>query len=135
MGAHEVVDPRQEPAVEAWRRIDGRRPLVIFEAVGVPGMLDQAMADAPSKGRVMVVGVCMEADRVRPMLGVAKELTIQFAFGYDPMEFADTLRRIAEGEIDVDPLVTGTVPIAGVPQAFEDLAQPDAHAKILVTAP
>ena len=70
------------------------------------------MADAPARGRVMVVGVCMEADRVRPMLGVAKELTIQFSFGYDPMEFADTLRRIAEGEFDVEPLITGTVPIA-----------------------
>lgn len=133
MGAHEVVDPRDEPAMHAWRRVDGRRPVVLFEAVGVPGMLDQAMADAPPRGRIMVVGVCMETDHVRPMLGVAKELTLDFSFGYDPMEFAETLRRIAEGEIDVDPLITGTVPIEGVPQAFDDLAQPDAHAKILVT--
>jgi threonine dehydrogenase-like Zn-dependent dehydrogenase len=134
MGAHEVVDPRDEPAIEAWRRVDGRRPLVVFEAVGVPGMIDQAMSDAPPKGRIMVVGVCMERDHLRPMLGVAKELTLEFSFGYDPVEFAETLRRIAEGDIDVDPLITSTVPIDGVPQAFDDLARPDAHAKILVTA-
>jgi threonine dehydrogenase-like Zn-dependent dehydrogenase len=133
MGAHEVVDPREEPAVDAWRRVDGRRPLVLFEAVGVPGMIDQAMRDAPPKSRIMVVGVCMESDHLQPMIGVAKELSIEFSFGYDPVEFAETLRRIAEGEIDVDPLITGTVPIEGVPQAFEDLAHPDEHAKILVT--
>ena len=132
MGAHEVVDPRDEPAIEAWRRIDGVKPVVIFEAVGVPGMLDRAMRDAPRGGRVLVVGACMERDEVRPLIGVGKELVISFALGYDPFEFASTLRAIAEGEVDVAPMITGHVGIAGVPQAFEDLAKPDAHCKILV---
>ena len=47
MGAHEVVDPAVERPMDAWRRVDGVRPLVIFEAVGVPGMIDQAMVMAP----------------------------------------------------------------------------------------
>jgi 2-desacetyl-2-hydroxyethyl bacteriochlorophyllide A dehydrogenase len=132
VGAHEVVDPREEPAIEAWRRVDGRRPLVIFEAVGVPGVIDQAMRDAPRQAEIMVVGVCMEPDRVQPFVGISKELTVRFALGYDPMEFASTLQSIAEGRIDVDPLITGTVGVDGVPQAFEDLANPDAHAKIVV---
>jgi threonine dehydrogenase-like Zn-dependent dehydrogenase len=79
-----------------------------------------------------VVGVCMQPDTIRPMIAVTKELSFQFVLGYDPMEFAESLRRIAEGEVDVDPLITGTVGIDGVPQAFRDLADPDAHAKILV---
>src|SRR5205085_8003552 len=62
MGAHEVVDPDEEPAVAAWRRIDGRRPVGIFEAVGVPGVIDRAMRDAPRQAEIMVVGVCMEPD-------------------------------------------------------------------------
>jgi threonine dehydrogenase-like Zn-dependent dehydrogenase len=66
------------------------------------------------------------------MLGIGRELSIQFALGYDPVEFASTLRAIAEGTLDVAPLVTGSVGIDGVPQAFRDLANPDAHAKILV---
>ncbi len=132
MGAHVVVDPRDEPAIEAWRRSAGSTRAVIFEAVGVPGLIDQAMRDAPRATQIVVVGVCMEADTVRPMLGVVKELNVQFVFGYDPMEFGETLRRIAEGEIDVAPMITGRVPIDGVPQAFRDLADPDAHAKILV---
>ena len=52
--------------------------------------------------------------RSSPMRGIARELTIGFALGYDPMEFADTLRRIAEGELDVAPLITGSVGVDGV---------------------
>ena len=132
LGAHEVVDPRDEPAIEAWRRVDGTKPLVIYEAVGVPGMLHQAMRDAPRGGRVLVVGACMEQDTVRPLIGVGKELEIRFALGYDPFEFGATLRAIAEGEIDAAPMITGKVGIDGVPQAFADLANPDEHCKILV---
>ena len=133
MGATEVVDPADEAVVDAWRRVDGSRPLVVFEAVGVPGLLDAAMAAAPKGARILVVGVCMEPDAIRPMLGIAKELDIAFALGYSYEEFAGTLRSIAEGELDVAPLITGRVTIDGVPGAFADLAVPEAHCKILVT--
>ncbi len=132
LGAHEVVDPSEDTAIEAWRRADGRSPLVIFEAVGVPGMLDAAMRMAPRATRIVVVGVCMEADTIRPMHGIVRELNIQFVLAYDPMEFSDTLRAIAEGELDVAAMITGSVDIAGIPGAFTELGNPDAHAKILV---
>jgi threonine dehydrogenase-like Zn-dependent dehydrogenase len=132
LGAHVVVDPGVRPAIEAWREVAGARPAVIFECVGVPGLLDQVMRAAPRGARIVVAGVCMEDDRIRPMLGINKELAIQFVLGYLPDEFADTLRDIAEGRIPVEPLVTGRVGIDGVAGAFETLARPDAHAKILV---
>ena len=77
LGAHEVVDPRVEPAVDAWRRVDARhanRNLVIYEAVGVPGMIDAAIASAPRNARILVVGVCMQPDTIRPMLAIGREL-------------------------------------------------------------
>lgn len=132
LGAHEVCDPAAEPGIEAWRRIDGRRPLVIFEAVGNPGMIGGAMRDAPRLARLVVVGVCMEADTIQPFFGIAKELAVQFAFAYEPGEFSDALRAISEGEVDVTPLITGVVTLDGVPAAFEELGRPDQHAKILV---
>jgi threonine dehydrogenase-like Zn-dependent dehydrogenase len=132
MGAHEAVDPATEPAIDAWRRLGSKSPMVVFEAVGVPGMLDAAMSDAPRGAQVLVVGVCMQPDTVRPMLAIGKELNLQFVLGYDPLEFAETLRRISEGELEVDPLITGSVTIDGIPGAFADLGHPDAHAKILV---
>ncbi|MFI5366243.1 MAG: zinc-binding dehydrogenase [Candidatus Binatia bacterium] len=132
MGAHVVVDPAERPTVEAWREVAGMRPAVIFECVGVPGLLRQAMRDAPIGGRVVVAGVCMEDDVIKPMVGINKELSVQFVLGYTPDEFAQTLQEIAAGRIDVAPLVTGKVGVEGVAGAFDALAKPDAHAKILV---
>ena len=132
MGAHVVVDPARQRAIDAWQAAAGARPAVVFECVGVPGLLDQIMRDAPREARIVVAGVCMEDDRIRPMLGINKELSVQFVLGYTPVEFADTLTDIAEGRIAVAPLVTGRVGVAGVAGAFADLARPEAHAKILV---
>jgi threonine dehydrogenase-like Zn-dependent dehydrogenase len=132
LGADVVVDPRLTPAIEAWRRADGTRTPVIFEAVGVPGMIDQAMRIAPKDARILVVGACMQEDRFHPMLGIGRELSLQFAFGYDPGEFAAALMSIADGKVDLAPWLTATVGIDGIPKAFDDLADPEEHAKIMV---
>lgn len=132
MGAHVVVDAREKSGIQAWRDAPGGGPAVIFECVGVPGMLRQIMKEAPSGARIVVAGVCMEDDQIKPMVGINKELNLQFVLGYTPGEFAQTLQSIAEGQIDVSPMITGRVGVDGVAQAFEDLGSPDAHAKILV---
>jgi len=132
MGAHVVVDPARERAIDAWQNAAGARPAVFFECVGVPGLIDRIMREAPRETRVVVAGVCMEDDRIRPMVGINKELSVQFVLGYTPMEFAETLGDIAEGRIPVAPLVTGRVGVDGVADAFAALARPDEHAKILV---
>jgi threonine dehydrogenase-like Zn-dependent dehydrogenase len=132
MGATSTIDPREEPPLKAWEREAGVRTPVIFEAVGVKGMLDEIIIWAPRNTRVVVAGVCMEPDTIRPLIAVGKEIALQFVLGYDPMEFRQTLDSIASGEIDVGPLITGEIGIAGVPQAFEDLGDPETHAKVLV---
>ncbi|HEU4439035.1 MAG TPA: zinc-binding dehydrogenase [Methylomirabilota bacterium] len=150
MGADVVVDPAERAPWSSWREtavwrdasrapvlppwIAGPavRPAVVFECVGVPGVLDQIMAAAPRGTRIVVVGVCMEPDTIYPMLGISKELNLQFVLGYTPDEFAATLGHIAEGRISTTPLITGRVGVEGVASAFEALASPDRHAKILV---
>jgi 2-desacetyl-2-hydroxyethyl bacteriochlorophyllide A dehydrogenase len=132
MGAHAVVDPAERPAIDAYRELADLRPTVLFECVGVPGVLDQIMRQAPLGSRIVVAGVCMERDAIHPMVGINKELNIQFVFAYQPQEFAATLQALADGQIRVEPLITGRVGVDGVAQAFRDLGRPDAHAKILV---
>jgi threonine dehydrogenase-like Zn-dependent dehydrogenase len=132
MGAHEIVDPTVEPAFDAWARAGGSRPLVVFEAIGVPGILDEVLRVAPAQSRVVIVGVCMQPDAITPFYGIAKELNLQFVLGYDPAEFEASLRSIAEGEIDVTVMITGEVGLDAVPEAFAQLAHPDEHCKILV---
>ncbi len=133
MGAHEAVDPDGEPAIDAWGRVGGGREPVIFEAVGVTGMIDQAMRMAPRSGRIVVAGVCMESDMILPIVGIGKELTVRFALGYTPEEFSATLDSIAAGQIDVAKLITAEVGLNDVSKAFEMLAQPDKHVKVIVT--
>jgi threonine dehydrogenase-like Zn-dependent dehydrogenase len=118
--------------LDAWQRVDGRRSIVVFDAIGVPGTLSLAIKLAPPMARVCIVGSCMEVDTFRPLVPQAKQLTIVYSFGYDPFEFADTLRAIAEGEIDVAPMITGTCGVDGVPAAFDALGRPEEHVKVLV---
>jgi threonine dehydrogenase-like Zn-dependent dehydrogenase len=118
--------------MDAWREAADLRPAVFFECVGVTGMLLDLMRKAPRGARIVVAGVCMDDDTIRPLLGINKELSLQFVLGYTPGEFMDTLAALADGRIDVAPLVTGRVGVEGVAQAFRDLANPDEHAKILV---
>jgi threonine dehydrogenase-like Zn-dependent dehydrogenase len=132
MGASVAVDPAAEEPMQAWASADGRRVPVVFDAIGVPGTLEAAIGAAPPMGRVCIVGSCMQTDSLRPLVAQAKQLTIVFSFAYDPFEFGDTLRAIAEGEIDVTPLITGTCGVDGVPAAFAALGNPEEHVKILV---
>jgi len=105
---------------------------VVFECVGVPGMIEHVIANAPLLSRVVVVGVCMGEDSFRPSMAINKEIDLRFAFAYDPSEFHQTLQWIASGKVDVRPLVTGTVGLDGVAGAFDDLGDAERHAKILI---
>ncbi|HUG36293.1 MAG TPA: hypothetical protein VML54_05050, partial [Candidatus Limnocylindrales bacterium] len=125
-------DQSRAPELPPWIAGPALRPAVVFECVGVPGVIDQIMAAAPRNTRIVVVGVCMEADTIHPMLGIGKELNVQFVLGYTAEEFAATLLHIATGAIVAAPLITGKVGVEGVAQAFDDLGSPERQAKILV---
>ncbi len=127
MGAHQTLDPAQGSP------FDTVKPAVVFEAVGVPGIIDDVLLRARPGTRLVVAGVCMQADTVHPFFAIAKEVNVQFVLAYTPEEFADSLRALAEGDIDVSPVITGEVGLDGVGAAFDDLADPERHCKILVT--
>ena len=108
-----------------------KRP-VIFECVGVPGIIEQIITAAPMDSRVVVAGVCMQLDHFRPAMAINKEIDLRFVVGYGPLEFRDTLHLLADGKVDVSPLVTGIVGLDGVDAAFAALANPEIHAKIVI---
>ena len=61
-----------------------------------------------------------------------KQLNLQFVLGYTGEEFAASLAHLAEGRIDVTPLITGHVGLGGVKSAFVELASPEQHAMVMV---
>jgi threonine dehydrogenase-like Zn-dependent dehydrogenase len=127
MGAHQTLDAAQGSP------FDSVKPAVVFEAVGVPGVIDDVLLRARSGTRLVVAGVCMQPDTVHPFFAIAKEINVQFVLAYTPEEFTDSLHALAEGAIDVTPLITGEVGLDGVGAAFDSLADPERHCKILVT--
>lgn len=148
MGADIVVDPRSESPHEQWARFDaptsvaehgmakltGRslRKAVVFECVGVPGVLHSLMESVPPETQIVVLGACMEMDRIEPLLGVNKQLNLKFASFYSPQEFSSSLQRIAEGIVDVSPLITSKVGRSDVAAAFDALRDPERQTKIIV---
>ncbi|MFI5657936.1 zinc-binding dehydrogenase [Streptomyces sp. NPDC051684] len=150
LGADIVVDPRETSPYDSWHEVAavddparyGRqtalfpelpyRPSVVFECVGVPGVIQQVLAGAPACSRVVVAGLCMAEDRFLPTFGVLKEIDLVFSLYYTVEEFAQTLGHLAAGELHVEPLITGRVGLDGVADACKGLADPEKDAKVLI---
>lgn len=124
LGADLVLDPRADDVATAVAAAAGGAPPVVFECVGLEGTLQEAMGLAARRGRVVVVGVCMVEDRIRPLLGINKHLTLQFVLGYTQPEFAEALAAIGDGGVDPSPIVTRTVTLDELPAAFAALSDP-----------
>ncbi len=124
LGADLVVNPGEQNLPEAHVAATGKAAPVVFECVGVEGTLRQAMELVDRGGRVSVVGVCMKEDRIYPMVGINKQLTLKFVLGYTPAEYAEALTALGDGTVDTSPMVTRTVTLEELPAAFEALADP-----------
>jgi len=120
-----------------WRAADALgatkpKAPVVFECVGVPGVIDSIITSAPLSSRVVVAGVCMTPDAIRPVMAINKEVDLRFVVGYTPLEFRDTLHMLADGKVKAAPIVTGLVGLDGVDAAFDALGDPETQAKILI---
>ncbi|HEY0300487.1 MAG TPA: zinc-binding dehydrogenase [Rhizomicrobium sp.] len=130
-GATDAIDPAQ-PLTPQVQKIAGKAPDIIFDCVGAPGLLMNVMAEAPRGGRIVVAGVCQQPDTIMPLIGVVKELEIQFVLGYRPADFDYVIAMIASDRVDVAPMVTDIVDLDGLPAAFEALRKPVHQCKVLL---
>jgi threonine dehydrogenase-like Zn-dependent dehydrogenase len=149
LGADVVVDPRVTSPYGSWReaaattdpaRLGRRtpmfpetfRPSVVFECVGVPGIIQQVLAGAAGCSKVVVAGLCMEQDTFTPTFAILKEIDLIFSFAASPDEYAEVLGHLASGALQVEPLITSYVGLRDVPDAFARLSDPEGDAKIIV---
>jgi 2-desacetyl-2-hydroxyethyl bacteriochlorophyllide A dehydrogenase len=150
LGAEILVDPKTDSPFEALMAaavtddparmsapspILGQlpfRPTVAFECVGAPGLIQQIIAGVPGGARIVIAGINMQSDSFEPSYGVLKELDIRFSLYYSPEQFAEAFAHLAAGDLDVAPLLTGTVGLEGVADAFDRLGSDPHDAKILL---
>ena len=130
-GATDAVDPSKAvmPQVEA---IAGRGPDIIFECVGAPGLINEVMMMAPRNCKIVIAGVCQQMDMIMPLVGIVKELNLQFVLGYRPPDFDYVIEMIAKDRIDVDHMITDVVNLDELPAAFEALRKPVHQCKVML---
>ena len=132
LGATAVVDPQKDEPGFVAQQISDAGPQVVFECVGVSGLIQNAMAIAPLRAQIVVLGVCMGTDEIFPITGILKELEIDFVVGYSRSEFKETLDALASGRIDPRPMITDVIDVGRVPAMFTALATPNTQCKVLI---
>jgi len=113
-------------------RAAGGPPEVVFECVGVPGMIAEAIEYGQYGGEIMVVGFCARPDTLVPAAAMMKELTVRFVVAYDKADFDMIGGLLAMDKLDVSHMCTGTVGFQDFSAAFESLRTPNAHCKIML---
>jgi len=130
-GATDAIDPAQ-PLTPQIEKMAGKGPDIIFECVGAPGLINAAMMDAPRGCRIVIAGVCQHPDTIMPLMGIMKELELQFVLGYRPADFDYVISMIASDRVDVAHMVTDVVDLDGMPPAFEALRKPTHQCKVML---
>jgi len=132
LGATHVIDPDAEELPSVLERITGQGPDVVFEAVGVPGLIQEAIGHVRFRGRLVVAGMCIAPDQIQPAQAMMKETSVFFALAYEKDDFQYTVDMIDQERIAPAVMVTDRVGLGGVEDAFQALADPDRQCKVLV---
>ncbi|WP_374414414.1 zinc-binding dehydrogenase [Novosphingobium colocasiae] len=148
MGADAVMVPG-DPSLPAWWLDQGlaqglsdamaidpatrkRSRAVLFDCVGKPGMLMALGQAAPVGATIVVVGNCMETDRIEPAFLLQKSLTLRFVFAYTDAEFREAFRMICADPGRLAPMITTRVKLDGINDAFSALTGGGGAVKALV---
>jgi L-idonate 5-dehydrogenase len=131
-GADHIVDTSR--GGEALTYLAGARPFdVTFEASGSPTGLTAALTAVRRGGTVVQVGDLPTGDIPFPgNLIVAKELDLRGTQCFGP-EFNTAVRLIAEGKVDVLPLITARRPLAEAPAAMRLALDRNQSMKVVLT--
>jgi (R,R)-butanediol dehydrogenase/meso-butanediol dehydrogenase/diacetyl reductase len=124
-GGQDEIAPRLEGVL-------GGPPDVVFECVGRPGLIGQCVSYVRPRGTVVVLGLCTEPDPWVPFAAVRKEARVQFSAFFEQRDFEFALDALAAGAAEPRALVTATVPLATMPEAFEALRRRTRECKVLV---
>ena len=133
MGADVVVDPAEVSPYEVWRNAAGSRAsCVVFECVGVPGVLDSIIKGCERGTRIFSVGGPPEGDHLHTLTAKRKGLNIQFGGGPSMDHWDEAFRAVCSGSLDVGPMLGHTVGLDGVPAALDAARDADGPARIIV---
>ncbi|MFT3966755.1 MAG: zinc-binding dehydrogenase [Sphingobium sp.] len=146
MGADVVIDPAEMSPYQAWRdmatapaeAIKDIVPVtdlpgcVVFECVGINGVLDSIIKGCERGTRIFSVGGPPEGDHLHTMVAKRKGLNIQFGGGPLPHHWDGALEAVCSGTFDVSPLMGRTVGLDGVSDALKAARNASGPIRIVV---
>ncbi|MEN8184607.1 MAG: zinc-binding dehydrogenase, partial [Myxococcota bacterium] len=131
LGASAAVPPGGE-FLTALARYAPEGPAVVFEAVGAPGLIQQAVGSVGFRGRVIVAGVCEQPDTLLPLVSILKEASLHFVLAYEKDDFQYAVDMLEQERIHPEPLVTHRIGLDEVAGSFDALERPTTESKVMV---
>jgi (R,R)-butanediol dehydrogenase / meso-butanediol dehydrogenase / diacetyl reductase len=132
MGATDFVCDKQEPVSAGLRALGGPADIV-FECVGLPGLIAQSVEMVRLKGTVLVLGLCTRSDTFVPFKALAREARLQTSAFFTLDEYRASLDVLEAGAMEPRHLVTDTVSLDDVPATFEALRRRTHQCKVLIS--
>jgi (R,R)-butanediol dehydrogenase/meso-butanediol dehydrogenase/diacetyl reductase len=125
-----VVDPA-DPVGSAERALGGKADIV-FECVGVPGLIAQAVDQVRPRGTILLLGLCTRPDTINSFAMLSKEVRLVTSAFFTVPEYRASLDALAEGAIEPRLLVTDTISLSETPEVFESLKHRTSQCKVLI---
>ena len=125
-----VVDPA-DPAGSAERALGGKADIV-FECVGLPGLIAQGVEQVRPRGTILLLGLCTRPDTFNSFAMLSKEVRLVTSAFFTVPEYRASLDALAEGAIEPRLLVTDTVSLSDTPEVFESLKRRTSQCKVLI---
>jgi (R,R)-butanediol dehydrogenase/meso-butanediol dehydrogenase/diacetyl reductase len=125
-----VVDPA-DPVGSAERALGGQAD-VVFECVGIPGLIAQGVEQVRPRGTILLLGLCTKPDTFNSFAMLSKEVRLVTSAFFTVPEYQASLDALAEGAIEPRLLVTDTIALAETPEVFESLKHRTSQCKVLI---
>ncbi len=132
MGADIAIDPRELSPYAPIPDLGNRQATLVYECVGLPGLLQQIIQSVGFGARIVMGGYCMESDQLFVFAAQNKRLTVHFAAGEEQQDMELALRSIADGKIDIRPWLGARIGLGGVDAALGALSGPAAPIRTVV---
>ena len=125
-----VVDPA-DPIGSAERALGGKADIV-FECVGIPGLIEQAVSQVRPRGTILLLGLCTRPDTFNSFAMLSKEVRLVTSAFFTVPEYKASLDALAQGAIEPRLLVTDTISLADTPDVFESIKHRTNQCKVLI---
>ena len=131
MGATGFVVDLVDPVGAAERALGGKAD-VVFEWVGIPGMLAQAVSQVRTRGTILLLGLCTRPDTFNSFAMLSKEVRLITSAFFTLGEYQTALDALDAGACEPRLLVTGTIALDDTPARFEALRRRTNDCKVLI---